>query len=1296
MRILAESQSKPSAWTRQPEVIAEGKLDHLAGEVTDSEPEGIEPEGIEPEGIEPEGIEPESTEPAQEETELAQEETEPAQGEEACIADGEDEAEGDTTAASVRIAAAEKQQPVAKRPTQDASKTARKHSSSLAESHHSGEQWEAVAHATGASPESHDGGNGDHDNTPGKLQNSSPDKEGKPPRRATSGTAPSLGSSMPGMERNAAAELRKLIKWARKQPGLKKMVANLTAQELQNLEAYLLGQIGTESPEVKEMRLKAAQERILADLKHKQELEMEDRAEQKRRREEDREEQREIRKERRDIARRRREATEQAILEAANKHQGAIPLDEMKKIVVTNQIHAPPAFNGIGVNTNEYEFDPSAPRGPSQTVTYTSRFIDRLSDITDDMCISGSMSIKAGKIGGSGRGSFIDSDKFKEADLNYYISVKVVNQTINFKDALDYNPISKLRDENFAKVYGDSFISGFLEGGEFNALVSMKILNKAKKTDIQAEAKIALTTGPTSIDADANVSIAHENLSTNTETTIQVSWCGGGHIKPMEQQWDLKSLMQAAARFPDLVADCPQRTHAILTKYESLRSFVADKPKGYSKLAYENATMYTNVLMEAFMGYKVMYKQLTEQIFAVRTKTMEIQPWDRKAPGKPSDAAAEATDPAGTATSEQSEAATESTSPNSDAVEDRGKFAATIDGLEDARRAIRHQMAHIVNEVDNIEQDPTRATDENHKEPFQAPASFETRLPVVKHVDGLEPNDVALTGQKIGPQPQPQPQPQPRGEQGKSGAGLGATTELYADDSKVGFDQEEEKAFEKCVARDQNISRHFKVTPPAGSSDKGKPFNNLDFLREDFRVGRVVVHVTYGRVVSVEVEYTNGVKVKNGNPCPIGNRYVLGSFAPDERITSGTIKTAVGEENYRTVLGVTLLTNHGRSLAAEARFDRGYEGGEDFNDIDIQRADCPLSKGTFMGFFGRSNDYGPGRDGHVYRLGFVWGPTPPEADGPSDERFNRAPSCSGEIVINNAFKEGWNEGSACFGKRYLDVPTVICALSEVRGRHELPLPLGWIWKSNSTYKDWSPRATKDRLSISVEVPKAVHQLTHSWLALPKNEVNFNAGYHEFFGETEKTRFNTSSTFYVKFQTPYSETPAEPAVWCVNMSNEDNDTSFPESRRVCLQYSVDNLTEDGFDLKVESYNNSRRCNSIWGWCVWDKKHDGVKVKVEKLDVGARTPDGSFKEETGVQSFWTPRFSGPHGYEATKRTPLAVLTGISGFNFRVVDGPNWMHLRSQWVGSLDSGGIWCGCDASTPMTFLQAMCIAILED
>lgn len=82
------------------------------------------------------------------------------------------------------------------------------------------------------------------------------------------------------------------------------------------------------------------------------------------------------------------------------------------------------------------------------------------SDITDDMNISGALSIKYGAIGGSGRGAFVNTDKFHDSDLNFYISVKVINQTINMKDNLMYQPLRSVDSSNFHEVFGDCFISG--------------------------------------------------------------------------------------------------------------------------------------------------------------------------------------------------------------------------------------------------------------------------------------------------------------------------------------------------------------------------------------------------------------------------------------------------------------------------------------------------------------------------------------------------------------------------------------------------------------------------------------------------------------------------------------------------------------------------------------------------------------------------------------------------------------------------------------------------------------------
>lgn len=43
---------------------------------------------------------------------------------------------------------------------------------------------------------------------------------------------------------------------------------------------------------------------------------------------------------------------------------------------------------------------------------------------------------------------------------------------------------------------------------------------------------------------------------------------------------------------------------AILTKYETLRSFVKLKPAAFSPMGYEVAQMYTNNLLDVFMDYK--------------------------------------------------------------------------------------------------------------------------------------------------------------------------------------------------------------------------------------------------------------------------------------------------------------------------------------------------------------------------------------------------------------------------------------------------------------------------------------------------------------------------------------------------------------------------------------------------------------------------------------------------------------------------------------------------------------------
>jgi hypothetical protein len=184
------------------------------------------------------------------------------------------------------------------------------------------------------------------------------------------------------------------------------------------------GPVTSAKEEAESVRRQADEAELLEEhRRYQKDLQQQQRKDESDRRAEDREEMRTIRTEKRAWDAKRRDDARKAIENAANLK--ATSLADLEKIRAQNQFVE--RFSGMSEQAQKYDFDPTAPRGPSQTVTYTTRFVDQLSDVTEDMSVLASLSIKAGKVGGSGKGSFVDSDKFKESDLNFYISVKVVS-----------------------------------------------------------------------------------------------------------------------------------------------------------------------------------------------------------------------------------------------------------------------------------------------------------------------------------------------------------------------------------------------------------------------------------------------------------------------------------------------------------------------------------------------------------------------------------------------------------------------------------------------------------------------------------------------------------------------------------------------------------------------------------------------------------------------------------------------------------------------------------------------------
>lgn len=317
---------------------------------------------------------------------------------------------------------------------------------------------------------------------------------------------------------------------------------------------------------------------------------------------------------------------------------------------------SPPPTPGLGsaldivtAPTGELPFE--MPAGPvpttSQSVTYSTRAIENVSDIMDALNISTSMSIKYGTIHGNGNASFVNENKVLDSELNYVVSVMVNNDALSPAEEMVFQDIPGLPLDRFTEVYGDSFISGFTEGGEFNAVISIKLNDKSKYRSVKQAVDVQLAVGPPTLEVGASESMAkeHSEALRNTEISISVNWVGGGEIKKPSVPWTIQSVVAVANAFPSMVARSSARTQAILTRYTSLRSFQSWKwsrlmeerkiwdsdPKNqkggennksgkemYEEpviiLNYVPCAIYTAELFDALMMYKKLWKSIGEML----------------------------------------------------------------------------------------------------------------------------------------------------------------------------------------------------------------------------------------------------------------------------------------------------------------------------------------------------------------------------------------------------------------------------------------------------------------------------------------------------------------------------------------------------------------------------------------------------------------------------------------------------------------------------------------------------------
>ncbi|KAK3380773.1 hypothetical protein B0T24DRAFT_655980 [Lasiosphaeria ovina] len=387
------------------------------------------------------------------------------------------------------------------------------------------------------------------------------------------------------------------------------------------------------------------------------------------------------------------------------------------------------------------------PRVPmAQEVIYKTAVIDKVTDVTNAMNtrkINAAFAIKYDTFDAKGKGDFINTSKVKESDASFMISVKVVNQVIYDHSLNKFDPIPDVKPEHFASVYGDSFISGFQEGGEFIAVISVKAKDRKKAVSIKADAAINFTKESFSLDINGELVKTDNTFLEENETTVSVSWSGGGQdLKPSDSDWTLDTMRAAALKFPDLVAQTPMRTHAILTKYTSLRSFQTALSKltgGNDPRAiipnYEKAGVYTTVLQEAYLDFKTVNKNLQVMAFNVSAGT-EILVESLAARRSRESKQGSPTSPRQTTEAAESDddESIRSSLVAVDKVPERATkpYPPTIAGLEAARQDVRIMLNRIVAEVDMITQKPELAVNETRAMSYMSPFLFKELLPESK------------------------------------------------------------------------------------------------------------------------------------------------------------------------------------------------------------------------------------------------------------------------------------------------------------------------------------------------------------------------------------------------------------------------------------------------------------------------------------------------------------------------------------------------------------------------------------
>jgi hypothetical protein len=318
---------------------------------------------------------------------------------------------------------------------------------------------------------------------------------------------------------------------------------------------------------------------------------------------------------------------------------------------------------------------PSPSGKANQTVLFSSKQVKSTSEIDRAMGFKASAAVKAGSIGpGAEAGTNLASSRdFNANTLNFLVHVRVVNERSDNDEIWDFNPVVGLtqrlkgitcadcEDEKstaqgevenpcpgcihkraieFTRIYGDTFISDFVEGGEIYALVGIRSRNTANMNELRVYASAQLTPAaiPIQVKTDVDFNKKGREAFEQAETSIRVQWRGGGEIKNHDFQWGLDSLIQIANAFPSFVASASAKIRAVLTPYSAVKAFQKFQlsfPQAPLTLSYDHCALFVDTLYEDYKSFHSMWEELNDMISSPGNYKANVKKNTRKEPDKP-------------------------------------------------------------------------------------------------------------------------------------------------------------------------------------------------------------------------------------------------------------------------------------------------------------------------------------------------------------------------------------------------------------------------------------------------------------------------------------------------------------------------------------------------------------------------------------------------------------------------------------------------------------------------------------